>query len=745
MWTFRRSLPRLAALGLLILSAVPSFAQAPPAVPALPDTERRTSYSLSGTTCACSVGFALYGTSTDVDEWIQVYIAGVRYLSTDPAHGWSLSSATGSLATIPRPITDAVLTFGLAQTGTVQIVGAERPRRAAQFAENRGVAARDLNQALTDIVAQNRETWDEMARSLLTPPGNVMGPLPAAPACAGGYLNFGPSGLAPICTNLLGLGMLGTPLSATVGDLAIWNNTTGTLLADSHLYYNPAGGVTLNVDHATGVDQVGCGFGSGTAACKTIYYAFLSFQTNVKVGPGGVAIIQSDCGFTETPPGAFLGPTATGGAGGGVVFLLGNESSPSSCSWTSGGIIVDDGAVFSLRGFTAVTASPGQTWLSVSKLGLVVSANMIWGAAVSGAPIVVGDGGVFVFEDGGSQQVGISACAPNCFNYFIINNGGSVEFSGITVSVPNALTFNAWYAASGAGANATWSSNTFTGAGSGGGSTGAQFNVSNGANLQLSATTLPGLAADNTVSSMSCANALCVPGSKSNTAGLPTCNSQNYGATAVVNDSTVLFWGAQVSGGGGGVVQVFCNGTAWYVNGSAQTTAALAYLGVGAGLVSSGGNLNLTVGQLPGTTTNDSASAGKVGEYVTSSIAYNGSTVSLTTATPTNIVSITLTAGDWDVRGFIGFTGGGTTSVTFSVGSISATSATIDLSSADRSGILNFNGAPLFNTAFGIINFSAGYSRFSLSTTTTIYLVARADFTVSTCSGYGAIEARRVR
>ncbi|WP_456735189.1 MULTISPECIES: hypothetical protein [unclassified Bradyrhizobium] len=66
----------------------------------------------------------------------------------------------------------------------MQIVGARRPRRVAQFSENRGVPARDLNQALTDIVAQNRETWDKLndvtGRAVLAPPGETLAVLASA-------------------------------------------------------------------------------------------------------------------------------------------------------------------------------------------------------------------------------------------------------------------------------------------------------------------------------------------------------------------------------------------------------------------------------------------------------------------------------------------------------------------------------------------------------------------------------------
>jgi hypothetical protein len=49
----------------LIAGLGPAFAQAPSPVPALPDVERRTTYTITGTTCACAVGFQLYGDGGD--------------------------------------------------------------------------------------------------------------------------------------------------------------------------------------------------------------------------------------------------------------------------------------------------------------------------------------------------------------------------------------------------------------------------------------------------------------------------------------------------------------------------------------------------------------------------------------------------------------------------------------------------------------------------------------------------------
>lgn len=137
-----------------------------------------------------------------------------------------------------------------------------------------------------------------------------------------------------------------------------------------------------------------------------------------------------------------------------------------------------------------------------------------------------------------------------------------------------------------------------------------------------------------------------------------------------------------------------------------------------------------------GTTTNDNAAAGSVGEYVTASVV-SGSAITLTTATQTNVTSISLTAGDWDVCGTVGFVTGGTTVVSASIGSISTTSATLG---SPTSGAY-------FNIAGNVQNTVSptGTTRISLSATTTVYLVAYSTFITSTQKAYGFIGARRVR
>src|SRR6185295_6220924 len=106
---------------------------------------------------------------------------------------------------------DAVLTFTTAQTGTVQIVCAQRPRRLSEYAENRGVAARDLNQAINGIEAQLREMWDRQFRIAQAPPGETLSLLPplASRANMGACFNSG-GNLAPCVSAASGTFIAGT-------------------------------------------------------------------------------------------------------------------------------------------------------------------------------------------------------------------------------------------------------------------------------------------------------------------------------------------------------------------------------------------------------------------------------------------------------------------------------------------------------------------------------------------------------
>lgn len=164
---------------------------APAPVPALPDTQRQAAYSITAQTGPFAVNFDVYGDGTDYDNWIEVWLNSVQLAPG----AFTLTSPSGSIGTLPRPITDAVVTLTTASTGTLEIVGARRPRRTSQFSESRGVSARDLNQVLTDVIAQMRESWDRMRiRMFSVPAGETPSQLPMASLRANKLFGFDGSG-----------------------------------------------------------------------------------------------------------------------------------------------------------------------------------------------------------------------------------------------------------------------------------------------------------------------------------------------------------------------------------------------------------------------------------------------------------------------------------------------------------------------------------------------------------------------
>lgn len=141
-----------------------------------------------------------------------------------------------------------------------------------------------------------------------------------------------------------------------------------------------------------------------------------------------------------------------------------------------------------------------------------------------------------------------------------------------------------------------------------------------------------------------------------------------------------------------------------------------------------------------GTTTNNNAAAGSVGEYISSTVV-SGSAVALTTAMTANVTSISLTAGDWDVSGNVVIAAAATTVAT--VGQAAISSSTGALPTLPGAGAFNIWQGSF--TGAASLALPTGRTRISLAITTTIYLVAQATFATSTAGAYGFIGARRVR
>jgi hypothetical protein len=131
-----------------------------------------------------------------------------------------------------------------------------------------------------------------------------------------------------------------------------------------------------------------------------------------------------------------------------------------------------------------------------------------------------------------------------------------------------------------------------------------------------------------------------------------------------------------------------------------------------------------------GVTDGSNALAGQIGEYISAS---RGTALGLTSAVSTNITSIALTAGDWDIRGNLNFSFTPGTTCTI-LGGASTASATL----------------PTFYSVQGIASSNTGgfeipVIRVSSASPVTVYLIGYAVFGTGSVTCTGTIVARRAR
>ena len=143
-----------------------------------------------------------------------------------------------------------------------------------------------------------------------------------------------------------------------------------------------------------------------------------------------------------------------------------------------------------------------------------------------------------------------------------------------------------------------------------------------------------------------------------------------------------------------------------------------------------------------GTNTNDVGLAGYSGEYRETNTAATAAVV-LTSNIPKTVAQLTLTAGDWDVFGWVAFTTVATTSVTRLWGSVSMAANAIDQVTPGASCMETFPATvPGAATAF---RYPVGHRRVSIAASSLVYLTALGTFTLGSLSAWGKIWARRAR
>jgi hypothetical protein len=129
--------------------------------------------------------------------------------------------------------------------------------------------------------------------------------------------------------------------------------------------------------------------------------------------------------------------------------------------------------------------------------------------------------------------------------------------------------------------------------------------------------------------------------------------------------------------------------------------------------------------------------AGYIGEQIRAQVA-TGSAVTLTSATPKTVTSITLTPGIWDISSLGGFSGA--TTATQCRSAIGTTTNSLAGTVPGDSGADSPTGG--FTNSDLILAIPA--FRVSISTNTTYFLIAQCTFTVGTGTAYGRISGTRV-
>lgn len=168
-------------------------------------------------------------------------------------------------------------------------------------------------------------------------------------------------------------------------------------------------------------------------------------------------------------------------------------------------------------------------------------------------------------------------------------------------------------------------------------------------------------------------------------------------------------------------------------------SASVAFAGPNGQGISVNGAIG-TGGQLIGTKTNDNACTGCVGEILSAQVT-GGAPTAISSNVIFDLATVTLTPGDWDVSGILGFIEASGTVTTSVSGWISTTSLT--LPGAPNSGA--YLSLPATLAASSVFGASVGTIRVSVAVNTPVYLSGSVLFSVSTNAAFGYLRAVRRR
>lgn len=178
----------------------------------------------------------------------------------------------------------------------------------------------------------------------------------------------------------------------------------------------------------------------------------------------------------------------------------------------------------------------------------------------------------------------------------------------------------------------------------------------------------------------------------------------------------------------------------FYVQAISSWVTVAASLGVssvtGSGSFVLANSPTITTPSIIGITNGSNVGAGFIGEFHTSGVITG---VPMTSGVATNITSLTLTAGIWQIWAGFSTVAAGSTVQTGVEACVSLVSGTLDALGSDIQLISNVTQA----TGTGLTSF-VGSTEINISATATFYLVGITSFTTSTLTAGGTLSARRV-